>query len=143
MRRIQPFRPRFPVLAVLLILLPAHGWTATETFDLANGDKVSGEVVARTADEIVIEHPALGRITVPVESLAPPPDPTPGLFGTRLLRGWTKAFDLGISGSQGNTDENAVRLGLRLRELTDDRRWKVNGAYKISTTDGHRLPRLR
>ncbi len=130
----HPSRPLLPALLLGALLASAPA-IADETIVLSNGDAVTGEVISRDDQTIVLEHEALGRITIPVEALKPP-DELPGLFGTGLLEGWKRSLDLGLSGSEGNTQEAAFRIGLEMSERTDERRWKVSGAYKLSTNSG-------
>ena len=69
----------------------------TETIELSNGDKVTGAVVERTNEKIVLTHDLFGRIEIPLAEVKPPEPPNPGLFGTGFLAGWTRTFSLGVS----------------------------------------------
>ncbi len=129
---------RFLLAGLALTLLSSTAWAAPETLSLANGDKVTGEIVSRSDREVVIEHSALGRLVIPAEALAPMPEDKPGLLGTRVLRGWSRTLGLGLTGSEGNTDESSLRISLGLDRETDDTRWNIEGAYKISTADDDR-----
>jgi hypothetical protein len=61
-----------------------------ETTELTNGDRLSGEVIERTLDGVVIEHPMLGRITLAADPIEPAKQANPGLFGTDFMQGWTR-----------------------------------------------------
>jgi putative salt-induced outer membrane protein YdiY len=61
--------------AVLLSLLPVAACAGT--WVLANGDRLTGRLVAETATEVVVEHPQLGRLTLPRTALQPAPAPAP------------------------------------------------------------------
>lgn len=59
------------------VLLAASAAAATQTVVLANGDRLSGVVVSRDSRGIVLEHPDLGRITLPAERVRSVADATP------------------------------------------------------------------
>jgi hypothetical protein len=72
MIRLHPRSQFDQLLALLLLPLllivpagPAHGGEII----LLNGDRLSGDIIERTVDAIVIEHTALGRIEVPIHSI--------------------------------------------------------------------------
>jgi hypothetical protein len=120
MRRLRPF---------LIAVACSVGLEAgAEKFELANGDTVSGDVVERTDERVVLVHPILGRIEIPVAQLAAEVVP-PGLFGTGFLRGWKKRVGLGVSGSEGNTVRANVTGDVTLTYEDDTRRWLLNGSY--------------
>jgi putative salt-induced outer membrane protein YdiY len=136
---------------------------------LTNGDVLTGTVVSRDQDQVVIEHAVLGAVTIPMaqvaaiavagEAAAPGAEaavaevkaqaaegapvapvaaadaateidaPTPGLFGTNFLAGWTRQLELGATGSEGNTEELSLRAALNLDYEDDRDRWKISGLY--------------
>lgn len=110
-----------------------------ETFRLANGDQLSGQVIERNEERIVLRSDALGvEVEIPVGQLAPPeppPEVNPGLLGTRLLEGWGRSVELGVSGSSGNTSEQDVVAGLDLGFEDERRRWAVEARYLLSRSD--------
>ena len=125
---------RTPLLlsCVLLMATPV----AADTFELDNGDKVSGTVVERNDERIVLESPIFGRIEFPVAELKKPKPPNPGLFGTSWLEGWTRTFSLGFSGQQGNSDTADVTVALDADFEDDTRRWAFDARYNFSTAEG-------
>ena len=56
-------------VAVLTLLLAALTWA--DEIRLRNGDVLHGRIVERTDKYVVVEHPDLGKITIPSEKLAP------------------------------------------------------------------------
>lgn len=122
-------------LVVVLALYAIPAMARADTFKLANGDKVSGHVVARTPDTITLDNPVLGRIEIPVAKLAPEKPPRPGLFGTNLLKGWTRTLQLGMNGQTGNTVSNDFTSILDLDAEDEWRRWAVEAAYFYSSAD--------
>jgi hypothetical protein len=118
------------------LLLFAPLAAAAESIDLVNGDKLSGNVIEQNAERVVLEHPVLGRVEIPVEQIKPPKAPKRGLFGTSFLAGWTRTFQLGVSGAQGNTKNNDVLAALDLAYEDEQRRWDFDAAYRFGAADG-------
>ena len=118
----------------VLLALPLAGAHAA-TLELVNGDKLSGEVVERTEDRIVLEHAVLGRVTIPAAQLKPPEPENPGLFGTSFLRGWKRSAEVGLNGAKGNSETLDLRVGLNLDYADDTRRWKFESRYLLSESD--------
>ncbi len=125
--------PRTAWLALLLVLPLTQA--GAETLELANGDKLSGEVIERTEDRIVLEHAVLGRVAVPTAQLKPPEPATRGLFGTRFLRGWKRSVEMGLSGASGNSETKDLRAGVNLGYEDETRRWKFEARYLFSEQD--------
>lgn len=122
--------------SLLVLLLPVAAPAATETIELGNGDKVTGAVVERTDETIVMDHPVFGRIEIPVAEVKLPEPPNPGLFGTGFLAGWTRTFNLGVSGQEGNSKTTDVHVGLDAKAEDDQRRWAFHSEYNLSLADG-------
>ena len=122
----------WPALSILL-LAPA---AVADTIELTNGDKLSGEVIEQTPDGTVIEHPVFGRLEIPAEKIKPPKAPNGGLFGTSFLAGWTRTFQLGVSGAQGNTKNTDVLAALDMDYEDEQKRWAFDAAYRFGAADG-------
>jgi len=95
-----------------LICFGAAAHAETVTLELRNGDKLHGELIeADTNDStIVLDHPVLGRLSIPRTALVPPPQHKP----------WKLSLSGGLSGS--NTD--------------DDFDSGATGQLKVSYTEG-------
>ncbi len=109
----------------------------SETIELKNGDKVTGKVIERNEERVVVESPTLGRVEIPAEAIKPPePDVKPGLFGTWLLRGWDRELSAGVSGSQG--ENNDISLSANATASHEDELWagiwRMN--YFLTREDG-------
>lgn len=123
-------------IAILAVAVFAArpAWCETITVKLKNGDVVTGELIERTDEHIVIEHPVLGRLEIPKRELSAD-TLHPGIAGTRFLEGWDKNLSVGFSGSEGDTDEADLLVGLTL-DFTDERRhWELDGRYELSYAD--------
>jgi putative salt-induced outer membrane protein YdiY len=107
----------------------------TETVELGNGDKVTGTVIERTDDKIVLDHAVFGRIEIPLAQLKQPEPPNPGLFGTGFLEGWTRTFSVGLSGQEGNSKTLDIIAALDADSENEKRRWTFDARYNYSTAD--------
>jgi putative salt-induced outer membrane protein YdiY len=123
------------LLGATLLALPA----SSETVELVNGDRLSGEIIERTEHRVVLQHEVLGRVEIPSEQIVPLTPVTPektGLFGTSFMEGWTREVGLGLNGSEGNTVNFNLRTTLDLALENERRRWKISGRYIYQTDDG-------
>lgn len=130
--------------AIGLLAAAAHA----DKVRLKNGDVVSGTIIETTDAGVVLEHAALGKLTIAADQIDaqvvgdaklpnPPVPPRPGLFGTGVLAGWKKQFQLGFSGASGNTVEGNLVAGLRGDYADEKKRWKFDSTYYRSSEDGN------
>lgn len=128
---------RLRLAALLLLIL--GGTASADTIKLANGDTLTGEIVRWAVDYVVIDHPQLGEIQLSLDQLAVDTGepPSPGLFGSSFLRGWSRRIDLGINGRQGSTDTRNITAGIDFNYADEFKRWEFRGRYFFnSTSDG-------
>jgi hypothetical protein len=123
------------ISALVLLVCMSRGLAWADTFELINGDTITGKVIKRTPDEITVDHPILGHLLIPVRTLKHA-ETNPGLFGTSLLRGWDKELNLSLEGTRGNDVDNSILVGLDLSYIDNTRRWKIRGQYKVSNSQG-------
>ena len=127
---------RFAMAALLcLIAAVSHA----ESVVLANGDRLKVEIVERSDDHIVIEHPQLGQVRLSLDQLEIDTDdpPNSGVFGTNILRGWSRTLDVGLNGRQGNSETASVTAGLELNYEDEFKRWVFQGrAFYARDEDG-------
>jgi len=123
-------------VASAALLFSLAGAASAAVVTLANGDVINASVVSQDDKTVVISHPTLGDITLPVDKVSIEGEkPRPGLFGTSLFAGWSRRLQLGINGSDGNADTLSGIGGLELFTENDDHRWKVDGAYNFVRSD--------
>ncbi len=134
------------------IIVPA---AASDEILLTGGDRLVGEIIERTGDVVVLSHPVLGRLEVPVGAIvrivsddkdddrkpgdpvvpspaapdAPPPPAPPA---------WTSRFRLGAGGSFGNTDTQTFNADATATRKRDDARTTLDAAYRFGSSDGDR-----
>ena len=151
-----------PAAAAVVLLAAGPAWA--EPIRLSNGDVIDGEIVARDGQTVTIEHPVLGRLTVPaagVEAVgegaaqaseaveAGEPEKVsdaraafagqkPGLFGGPVLRGYDKQFDLGLTGTSGNSDTLSFFARFDAKSDAPRTRTQFRLSYFLGSDDGDR-----
>lgn len=148
-------------VSVVAVLSLACGATAQPVsvgdrvgVELETGETLRATVVGVSDAELTLDHPVLGTITVPRDRAtvltpeqtdvkieasqnaepevpeAPEPDPE------SFFDGWDGSFEVALSGSEGNTEEFDVRIGVALERLTSTMETRVNASYLYGTDDG-------
>ena len=120
------------VAAVLLVGVPV----GAEEFELENGDTIEAVVIEEDDERFIVEHPQLGRLEIPRAALKPPEPPSPGMFGTSLLAGWSRNIGLGFSGSSGNSSDASFNASLAFTGETSTYRGALTSSYFFASQDG-------
>lgn len=134
--------------ATLLLGTPAAAPDGADVqVTLANGDVLRGKLLASSAQVVVLEHAVLGRLTLARGALAapgaPPPPPAP-TTGAPVVPApaaappspWSGSIDLGLNGSGGNTDEDKLRLSLKVRHDDAEGIWDGGVLYRRDESNG-------
>jgi len=118
-------------LVVATSVVLAGAAAMADVFELESGDKFEATVLEETRDEVIVQHPIFGRMTIPKTSIkVEEPEPvTPGLFGTSILRGWERSVEFGFNGSSGNSDSIGINAGVRLFNEDDWYRARFRAQY--------------
>jgi Protein of unknown function, DUF481 len=161
---------RWISLVVFLSALPLLA--QADTVELTNGDLLHGTITEQTERSVVIEHPVLGRVELPIEQVnavvvipdgpgaqaegqdeqardkttqaSPTLDPAVAALDTdltladKLLPGWDKHFELGINGSDGNSQTFNLVSGFNATKEDENNRWTINATYFRNQDDGNR-----
>jgi putative salt-induced outer membrane protein YdiY len=124
-------------IGIALLLIACTATARADTLTLANGDKITGEIVEWALDSVVMEHPQLGRIRLSLDQLAidTGKPPSPGLFGTNFLRGWNRSISLGWNGESGNDDSTNIVANFNFNFEDSFKRWLVTGRYFFNLSD--------
>ena len=114
-----------------LICFGAAAHAETVTLELRNGDKLHGELIeADTTDStIVLDHPVLGRLSIPRTALVPPPQHKP----------WKLSFSGGLSGSNTDNDFDSGATGqlkVSYTEGADEVVLQGRAEYDVSRNKG-------
>jgi len=123
-------------LATALLTLGVAYAADADEIKLNNGDTIVGTIVEQSDALVVIDHPVLGRLSIPVAAIKPPDAPPPGLFGTRLLAGWKREISAGVSGSDDSTNRVDVNGQLALAHDAEHSRQDFLASYFYAKTDG-------
>jgi putative salt-induced outer membrane protein YdiY len=139
------------VVAMLAVLAAGGSAHANEPEDvtLVTGDRLSGTVVERTADHIVLEHSVLGRLEIPVDQLATidgeeadaalpgipmkEEEPAPEIQPEKV---WKSSFEFSGSFIFGNTDDQGFTIGLGTGRETKRNRTTFDATYSFKQKDG-------
>jgi len=121
----------------------APAGTQPDTVELDTGDRLRGRVLSRTLTEVVLDHPVLGKLTIPADRVkqaanslgqpyavapaAPAPAPPPPE--------WKFSGELGVNGTEGNVDSQDLRAAVQALLETPDHRWKFGAGWMRSETE--------
>ena len=126
-------RVLFVVSSILALLVGIANADSVETID---GDVITGEIIETTEDGVVIENPTLGRVTVPSDQIKPPEppaEPNPGLFGTRVLRGFTRNLSFGAGGTRSQVNDANVNIQVDVGRDNERHRQAFAAKYYFSS----------
>lgn len=133
--------------------------------DLATGESLQNvAIVSQTDDFVTLAHPVLGNITLartgisamtqtgmaedtPAPAVAPPPPPpapapepaaeaAPAPEAAPDYPLWTGYADLGLAGTEGNTETINLRTGVGVKRETENTTLTIDGRYRLSTDRG-------
>ncbi len=134
------------VLVALLVLVSALAAPPTDLIELDSGETLLATVVEQNDDVVVIDHPVLGRLTLPAATVKsirsvpagtapPPPAPAAAAVSPPPPR-WESSFDIGFTGSAGNTQNTDLRLALNTAYKDPTQSYLVDASYYIRTSSG-------
>jgi putative salt-induced outer membrane protein YdiY len=124
---------------------------------LIGGDVIHGSIVRQTYNTVIITHDDLGRLSIPkerIKSINIPDFETDGqqeeegsLFkeqfesldiwsGNMKEKGWSFTADISLDGSYGDTDEQALRIGVNFGREQPERRFMTDFSYYNKISDG-------
>jgi putative salt-induced outer membrane protein YdiY len=113
---------------------------------LPNGNVVTGQVVSRTDENITINNETFGSVTIPlvegvvVETIASAGEQPPAEEESPVEEAeenpWEIRFELGASGSRGNTDRDNLRTAITLNRETDRMITFVSADYRWAAETG-------
>ncbi|MGE3107135.1 MAG: YdiY family protein [Phycisphaerales bacterium] len=135
---------------------------------LATGEVLTVQILETTETSIKFAHPVLGEMTLPrasVEVLAPPdgqpangapptpptppttpttaspppsPPPPPPPPPTSFFEGWKGKIEIGLNGSDGNSETLSFRGAVGGKRITDTMETTLDLSYLYSTDDGEK-----
>jgi hypothetical protein len=122
---------------------------APVTVELSTGETLKGEFVSRGEKEAVFKSDAAGVVSIPAgniknivaaDGVASGYVATgePGLFGTDFLAGWSKELELGVTGTNGNSDSITGNAALRFSTDNDEYRATAGAWYFLTNNNSGR-----
>jgi hypothetical protein len=125
-------------VAIVLLSLAAVGHAqdvfqegTTITFELQNGDKLTGILEKADGPKLIILHDILGRIELDradVKIPAPKSEVAP-------IVPWSGKFDVALSGSEGNADNQTFRVGFDVKHEEESSVENFNSWFRRAATD--------
>ena len=149
---------------VLFVLLPA-GVSFADQIELSTGEVLRGEIVQRTAEWLVLDHPILGRLEIPaqavrrVDDLPPaqssppnefardtrksepnPAPPTPALAVPTPDPGprWHSKLEFGFAATEGNSETANLTLAFNTAIDRGHDRYDFDSRYALRSSRGDR-----
>lgn len=132
---------------------------------LRSGDVVSGALIEQTGEEVIIDHPSLGVVSIPTEDIAtltvgdvaresqaPQEDAAAEEADGEQGGGaeaqaaapeakdednWKGALEFGLNGSSGNSELVNLRFGARAKRETAETILNLSASYKFAKEDGN------
>ena len=139
-------------LVVLALCAPA----LAEEIVLTSGEVLQADVIEDGATSVVIDHPILGVIAIPREKVAkigskiitPPVSdakpastgdgkaaPAAGAKPAKDIPEWKLAAEVGVTGSDGNSETMNIHVGLAGQKKTRRYRWTMKAGWDKSRDD--------
>jgi putative salt-induced outer membrane protein YdiY len=132
-------------------LVTVAGLTAALHADellLRSGDRLTGTIVERGADLVILDHEVLGRMEVPVDELISSgmSDAQRDLYYHTALaalqdvaeKEWKSHIEFGAGGSFGNSDTQNLNAAFHTKREDDDDATTIDAKYFFGTSDGDR-----
>lgn len=108
--------------------------------NLINGDTINGVIIKHEQGLITISHAVLGTFTIE-ESQVKPTKPAAavkedsGVFASGYLTDWERSAEVGVNGSEGNSQNMDAHIGLSAKFENNVKRWNISSAYNTSSSD--------
>lgn len=128
-----------------------------DSVELVTGDLLHGTVLEQTDSAVVLEHPVMGNVTLPLDQvkavlvteeggeeavITPEPEAEPLVdkdsLSQKILPGWDKNFELGFAGSEGNSQTFNIHTVFDATEEDDNHRWNLGASFFQNKDNGTR-----
>ncbi len=137
---------RYIPIVILLYSISA----SAEIITLKNGDSIHAVVKDETDSQLTVEHKSLGTISILREQIVSinhkqenlPEDKEvatstadKGMFGTGLLKDWSRKLGISLVGSSGSSENYTFRSSLNFNYEDDKSRWDSTSVYLLSSDE--------
>jgi putative salt-induced outer membrane protein YdiY len=133
-------RALFAVLfaSLSLVLLPSRAAAqdvfqegTTVTIELMNGDKITGIVTDADGPKLVLQHEVFGLMEIPRAAIKPAAP-----AAVDAVTPWSGKFDVAMTGAEGNTDNQNLRIGVDVKHDDEEGIDTFTGWWTRDTDDG-------
>jgi len=104
-----------------------------EEIYLQNGDRISGEIIDQTEDQVRIRTEAMGEIVVNKEYIKADEEPEPQEVVEESP--WSRSISLGYNQTGGNTQKSGAHLVMKANRKTDDDEWSMEHRSSYTSSD--------
>ncbi|MEM7228683.1 MAG: DUF481 domain-containing protein [Planctomycetota bacterium] len=136
-------------LAICVSTLAMNATALGEEFNLVSGDRISGTVIETTADHIVIDHAAMGRVELPKDQIMAgmSSERQSHYYDTALAamqdieaaeKEWKSYIDIGGGATFGNSDTQNANVAFQTVRENDATRTTIDAKYFYGASDGDR-----
>jgi len=135
---------------ILLALALATAGITDDSLTLSTGETLNGVIAERSDASVVLEHPVLGRLEIPLEQLttingeaigaAPDAEAESAIAPADAVEetDWDSRFELATSSSFGNTDSQDLTIAIVSTKETDRAITKFDARYFYGADNGDR-----
>jgi putative salt-induced outer membrane protein YdiY len=148
--------------AVVLTLPLCSGTLHADTVELISGEVLHGTITEQQDLGVTLDHPVLGTVKLSADQIKQyqiasedaqaeeqpqaPAEPAavvaeaaaPNGLSQKILPGWDKHFELGFTGTDGNTQTSNLAVGFAALRENDEERTKLNLSAFRAEDDGTR-----
>lgn len=138
------------VVSLAMLLAPTQALAREASVELATGEVLTGSFVSQNDDQIIIEHPVLGEITIPRDQIVaaviePPAEPAAdGPTAAGEAEGtvvpepteWDFSAGAGLTGSRGSSDTDNLRLNFNALRQTERIETTFDLTFNQARSDG-------
>ena len=98
---------------------------------LVTGDVLHGEVAQHTTQQLVLDHPVLGKLIIPADKIK---RVTPAVAITPPSP-WTRQLEAGVSGASGNATTSNSRVALVAVRQTDRSKLTLDASHNYASSN--------
>ncbi|NBC11533.1 MAG: DUF481 domain-containing protein [Planctomycetes bacterium] len=139
------------VLLIVAMAVPAaHATSDQVTLELHTGDVLHGRIIEATDEQVILEHPVLGRLTIPTaqivagpEDAAPAPEPQAETQAAGEVAPepepdvkWESNVDVGLNATYGNSEDQSLAIDVGTDRKSPRSHLKLGASYYFATSDG-------
>jgi len=145
------FRAAFALCIVVMIAAAARAAEPElDVVRLKNGDVLRGTIVEATEKQMILDHPVLGELTIPVDQIESVPEDAPrsGAAEPEPAQAekeekpaepkvkWKSNIDVGFNATYGNSEDQSLAIDVGTDRKSPRSHLKLDASYYFATSDG-------